>query len=100
MKTKCTKQRIISGLLVLLSLASLALLLQYRTPLLGGPRPADIMKSAHQVGDMYALFTSGVFEHRTHGLAYLLACLSLIAVLSLFKVGYRWHGASDARRSP
>ena len=85
MKTKYTNQRFISGLLVILSVASLAmLLLQFRTPAVGADRVAGLMKSGTTLPDMYALFTSGAFSRASCGPQYLLVCLGWIALLSLF----------------
>src|SRR5260370_23323525 len=84
MKTKYTNQRFISGLLVILSVTSLAmLLLQFTTPAVGGPRVADFVRSGSTAPDMYALFTSDAFRSGAYGPEYLLVSLSVIALLSL-----------------
>src|SRR5438034_1210195 len=84
MKTKYTNQRFISGLLVLLSVTSLALLLlQFRTPAVGRSGVAELLKSGTTVPDMYALFSTGAFSRAACGPGYLLVSLSLIALLSL-----------------
>jgi hypothetical protein len=85
MKHKYTNQQIISGLLVMLSLASLTILmLQLSAPAHGPASVATLMKSGTTVPDMYALFSNGAFIHATFGPTYLAVCLGLIALLSLF----------------
>jgi len=94
MKTKYTTQLLISGLLVVLSVSSLAmLLLQLRTPGISGHRLARAFQTSGTAMQAYTLFDSGAFTHVAYGPGYLLVSLSLLVLLSLLS----FHSARQSQ---
>src|SRR6266550_684254 len=72
MKTRYVGQRFVSGLLVILSITTWAmLLLQVRTPGIAEGRLARLFQSGGTVTDAYALFNSGALSRAASGPAYL-----------------------------
>ena len=96
MKTKFVSQRFFSGLLVILSVTSLAMLLQFGTPGISGDRLARLVRSGGTVTDAYALFNSGALSRAASGPAYLLVSLGLIALLSLLSLHLSRQPKRDA----
>ena len=83
MKIRYVSQRFVSGLLVILSITSLAmLLLLVRTPDIAGDRLARLLQSGGTVTDAYALFNSGALSRATSGPAYFFVSWVLITLLS------------------